>query len=125
MQPSESAEDLAFIDVDLARNLRRIRNAAGIGSDLVDRELNFCVEILGRHVTTLASFKILNSLLVFLRGSFGLERAEISSLAGLRIFLSRIQSITALNFSDHGEGVSLRVGGAVSFLEVAHAPRCF
>ena len=70
-------------------------------------------------------FEVLHGLLVFLRGRFGFERAEIAALASLRIFLSRIEAITALHFSDHGEGVSLGVGDAVSFFDVAHAPRCF
>ena len=70
-------------------------------------------------------FEILDRLLVFLGGSFAFEGAEIATLSSLRIFLSRIKAITAFHFSNHGEGVSLGVGDAVSFFDVAHAPRCF
>src|SRR5437764_986362 len=45
MQTRESAANFVFADVDLVRDLRRIRNATRVRSDLVDRELNFCVEI--------------------------------------------------------------------------------
>ena len=70
-------------------------------------------------------FEILHRFFVLLGGGFGFERAEIAALASLRIFLSRIKPIAAFHFSNHGEGVSLGVGDAVSFFDVAHAPRCF
>jgi len=41
------------------------------------------------------SLEKLNGLLVFLGGSPTLERAEVSPLASLRIFLARIESIFA------------------------------
>src|ERR1043166_3593550 len=73
----------------------------------------------------LRPFEILNSFLVFLGGGLCLKHAEIAALVCLRIFLSPIQPITALNFSNHGEGVSLGVGETVSVLDVAQAPKCF
>ena len=48
------------------------------------------------------TFKVLHCLLVFLRRSFCLEGAEISSLTRLRIFLAGIQPVLArFQFSDH------------------------
>jgi hypothetical protein len=41
----------------------------------------------------LMPFEILNRAFVFLRRSFAVERAEISSFARLRIFLLRIQPV--------------------------------
>src|SRR4051812_35750353 len=49
----------------------------------------------------LIPFKELHGFLVFLRGRFCLECAEVSALARLGILLARIQPITTLNFSDH------------------------
>jgi hypothetical protein len=68
-------------------------------------------------------FKILNSFLVFLSRSFGFERTEITAFVRLRIFLSRIQTITALNFANHREVVSLGVGQAVSVFDVAQGAK--
>jgi hypothetical protein len=48
------------------------------------------------------AFKVLHCLLVFLRRSLCLERAEISSFARFRIFLARIEPILAgFQFPDH------------------------
>src|ERR1700736_3121870 len=49
-------------------------------------------------------FKVLPGFFVFLRRSFSFERAEIPSLSGLRVLLSRIQPVTAgFKFSNHGK----------------------
>ena len=48
------------------------------------------------------AFKVLHCLLVFLRRSFCLESAEISSLTRLRIFLAGIQPVLAgFQLPDH------------------------
>jgi hypothetical protein len=48
------------------------------------------------------TFKVLHCLLVFLRRSFCLKGAEISSLTRFRVFLAGIKPIPAgLKFSDH------------------------
>src|SRR6266545_5272136 len=49
----------------------------------------------------LSPFEILNSFLVLFGGGFGFKRAEIAALVRLGIFLARIQTITAFNFSNH------------------------
>src|SRR6266480_2444917 len=54
-------------------------------------------------------FKVLHCSFMFPRRSFGFERAQIPSLAGLRILLPRIESITArLKFPDHVDSPVLR-----------------
>jgi len=50
----------------------------------------------------LSPFEILHRFFVFLGGGLGFEGAEISTFAGLRILLSRIQPVTGFNFSNHG-----------------------
>ena len=96
MQPAESRDNFAFINVDLARDFRRVRNATSRGSNLIDCELNFCVQILVWHARNLLSFEVLHRFFVFLGRGFRFERAEVAAFAGLRIFLSRIQSVTRL-----------------------------
>jgi hypothetical protein len=56
----------------------------------------------------LIPFEILNSFLVLFGGGFGFERAEIAAFVRLRIFLSRIQTVTAFNFSDHDDFAAAR-----------------
>ena len=54
-------------------------------------------------------FKVLHGFFVFLRRSFRVERAQISSLASLWILLPRIQSITAgFKFPDHNDFSTVR-----------------
>jgi hypothetical protein len=50
----------------------------------------------------LLPFEILHRFFVFLGRRFGFEHAEVSTFAGLGIFLPRIEAIAALNFSNHG-----------------------
>ena len=48
------------------------------------------------------AFEILHFAFVLLGGFLGVERAEVATLAGLRIFLARIKSIlSGFQFSDH------------------------
>jgi len=49
----------------------------------------------------LLPFEILDGFFVLLGRGFGLERAEVPTLPGLRIFLSRIQTVTRFQFPDH------------------------
>src|SRR5437667_9696806 len=51
-------------------------------------------------------FEVLHRFFVFLRRCACLECSEISSLPGLRVFLSRIQSIAGLNFPYHDSFLS-------------------
>ena len=53
----------------------------------------------------LLPFEILHRFFVFLGGGFGLERAEVPTFPGLRIFLSRIQTVTGFQFPDHADFV--------------------
>ena len=46
-------------------------------------------------------FEILHRFFVLLGRGFGLERAEVPTFPGLRIFLSRIQTVTRFQFPDH------------------------
>jgi len=55
------------------------------------------------------TFKVLHCLLVFLRRSFCLEGAEISSLTRLRIFLAGIQPVLAgFQLPDHRDFSAVR-----------------
>src|SRR5205807_8472658 len=62
--------------------------------------------ILFRHAGNLLPFKVLHGFFVFFGRGLGLECTEISALPRLRVFLPGIQTITALNFSNHGCFVS-------------------
>jgi hypothetical protein len=56
------------------------------------------------------ALEILNRAFVFLRSSLCIERSEISSFPGLRIFLSRVQPILAgFQFPDHVDSSALRM----------------
>ena len=90
VQAFERVQHFALIDVNLTGNGGRIRNATRFRGELIDRELDLCIKIVGRHIANLAPFEILNSFLVFFSSGFGLECAEIATLVRLWIFLSRI-----------------------------------
>ncbi len=66
-----------------------------------------------------APLEVLNLALVFLRGLAGLERAQVLSLARLRVFLARIEPVVArFESSDHGS-IQLLIAGL--FIGKAHA----
>src|SRR5260370_2992142 len=48
---------------------------------------------------------MLHCFFVFLGGGFAFERAEVSAFSRLRIFLSRIQTVTGFQFPDHADFV--------------------
>jgi hypothetical protein len=50
-------------------------------------------------------FDVLHCFFVFLGGGFGFERAEVPAFSCLRIFLSRIQTVTGFQFPDHADFV--------------------
>src|SRR5437588_11037834 len=54
---------------------------------------------------TLAPFEILHRFFVFLGSRFCFECSEVSTFSGLRISLSRIQTIARFQFPDHGDFV--------------------
>ncbi len=55
---------------------------------------------------SLLPLKVLHRFFVLPSRSAGLERAQIPSHPGLRIFLPRIQAIAGFKFSDHGISLS-------------------
>lgn len=71
------------------------------------------------------AFKVLHSLLVLLRRSFCLKRAEISSFTRLRIFLAGIQPILAgFQLPDHAP-LNIRAGSRLRALNCGQPPNAF
>jgi hypothetical protein len=69
------------------------------------------------------SLKVLHRFFVFLGCGLSFERAEIPAFPGLRIFLSRIQTITGFNFSNHALVMSTEVETSLDVSDLNNAQK--